>query len=96
MIDPASGLDVEKAFGLFDTNADGFVEMPEFIQATESIYSELRSLKASLSGHQTVSTAMQSLLNVVFWLLLGFIVMLIFNVPVVQVYVSRGSNTLVG
>ena len=96
VIDPASGLDVEKAFGLFDTNADGFVEMPEFIQATESIYSELRSLKASLSGHQTVSTAMQSLLNVVFWLLLGFIVMLIFNVPVVQVYVSRGSNTLVG
>ena len=69
----------------------GFVERPEFISAMEGMYSDLRSLKASLNGHQSVSTAMQSVLDVLFWLILGVAVLWIYDVPVVQVYVPLGT-----
>jgi hypothetical protein len=91
VLPPESGLDAEKALALFDTNADGMVELPEFVAACEDVYAELRALKASLSGHQSVSTAMQSLLDVVFWLLLTFLALLIWQVSVVDVYVPLGT-----
>jgi len=84
-------VDVERALGLFDSNGDMLVERNEFIAAVEALWTNLRSLKASLDGQQSVSTAINLLLDSAFWAVLLACVLWIFDIPIYQVFLPLGT-----
>lgn len=84
-------IDVEKAFNLFDTNADGVVEMPEFLAAVETLYDEWRNLRAALTGRASTQNALDMILNVAFVVAAMTTVLMVFEIPVIQVFVPLGT-----
>jgi len=83
-------VDVDKALSLFDSNGDGQVEMAEFIAGAEAAWTNLHSLRASLSGHAS-ATAINWLLDIAFWIIIAAVSLSIFSVPVVDVFVPLGT-----
>lgn len=90
VVDPRN-LDPERVFALFDSNADMAVSIDEFIESVETLWVNLRSVKASISGHQSVSTALNALLNTLFWMAVLLSTLFIFDIPVLQVLVPLGT-----
>lgn len=90
VVDPRN-LDPERVFALFDSNADMAVSLDEFIESVETLWVNLRSVKASISGHQSVSTALNALLNTLFWVTVLLSTLFIFDIPVLQVLVPLGT-----
>lgn len=90
MADPS---DAQRAFNLLDKNGDGFVERAECVESVMAMFRDFTSLKRALRGNQSVSTAMQFLLDCVFWVVLASAGLWIFDVPVVQVYLPLGKET---
>lgn len=84
-------LDVNKVFSLFDSNGDGNVKMDEFIAGCESVLSNLKSLKTSLNGHQSVVTALTTVMDAAFGIVLLVAVSFAIEIPVVQVFVPLGT-----
>lgn len=84
-------IDIDKTMALFDANGDGKVERSEFISAIETLYTNWRTLKASLDGQQSVSTALTWLLDLVFWCIFAVAALYLLDVPVDKVFVPLGT-----
>jgi len=84
-------VDIERAMDALDANGDYLIELDEFMEAVMGMWTNLRTLKASLDGQQSVSTAINLLLDVVFWLFFMAAALWIYDVPVVQVFLPLGT-----
>jgi small-conductance mechanosensitive channel len=75
--DEHGGIDQEKAKELirvFRPERDGFLGKLEFVKSVDTIYKELRLLTANISNSSQMDKAVENLLNVVFYIILGAIV----------------------
>lgn len=87
-----SGEDLERAFSLFDSEGVGEVTLQVFLDSASRIMNDLSALKASLDGsNQSAVAAVSSLVNVVFFVLLCFGLIFVFDLNPSAVIVPLGT-----
>lgn len=80
--------DLDLAFNMLDTNADGKVNIRDCVSAVEAIYHERCNLASTLRDTKSITRVLETLIGIVIHTIFVFLYLLVFQVNVGQIWVG--------
>jgi hypothetical protein len=96
-IQPDGTLDLDllkSLVSLFRPQRDGSLSLLDFVKSVDSVYKELRLLRASVANSSKLDCAFEKIVNIVFYFVLGCIVLSIFGVDPLVLFASVSGFVL--
>jgi hypothetical protein len=91
------GLDPEKAKELIRTfrpDRDGSISMVEFVRSIDAIYKDLRMLRATVAASSKIDKALESIMNIVFYVATFCIILAAWGLDPLALFLSMSSIIL--
>lgn len=90
-------LDPEKAKELIRTfrpDRDGGISMVDFVRSIDSVYKDLRMLRATVAASSKIDRALESIMNIVFYVTVFCIILAAYNFDPLALFLSLSSIIL--
>ena len=90
-------LDTEQAKELIRTfrpDRDGGISMVDFVRSVDAIYKELRMLRATVAASSKIDKALETLMNIVFYVLVACIILAAYGFDPLALFLSLSSIIL--
>lgn len=72
--------------GIFRPTRDGDITMLDFVKSVDSVYKDLRVIRAAIHNAQKMNAASQRLVNIVFYFILFWVILSLFEVDPVALF----------
>mmetsp|Transcript_12012 Transcript_12012/g.19295 ORF Transcript_12012/g.19295 Transcript_12012/m.19295 type:complete len:1206 (-) Transcript_12012:575-4192(-) len=96
-MDKDGDLDTEKTkelIRLFRPNRDGTISLVDFVRSIDSVYKELRLLRATIAGSMKIDKALESIFNYGFYAILACVILWALNIDPLALFLSLSSIVL--
>lgn len=90
-------LDPDRAKELIRTfrpDRDGGISMVDFVRSVDAIYKELRMLRATVAASSKIDKALESIMNIVFYVTVGCIILAAYGFDPLALFLSLSSIIL--
>jgi hypothetical protein len=79
---------------MFRPDRDGSISMVDFVRSIDSVYKELRLLRATIGGSTKIDKALESIFNYGFYVLLACVILWVMNIDPLALFLSLSSIVL--
>lgn len=79
---------------IFRPERNGAVSLVDFVKSVDNVYKELRMLRATVAGSMKIDTALESIFNVIFYVILACVILATMNINPLTLFLSLTSVVL--